>query len=827
MFTANFRTRPSRKITLHRLILNRSEEQALRLLNSPSYAESLNAQSISANHISTVCLVSSGGTVRIPPGHLGIVRAHDRNIPTPEFLAAVSPHPFEMNGSMQDALQLAASYGLRPVVENLLTKGANPNHQDGFGRTALHYAAQGRHNAIVSLLIENGARIDLRDSILALPFNAYLISSKQAHLFDPNIIALLQIDYLQTHQEANGKLRSENMDENSPDCSLQKHKEAIDKLRTRADRNMASFGCEFYQSRRELREPNKNLEFATSRETLIIMVKVMIATEHLSDEAYDLALNDQSILYTFQFLGVLVTGLAKEVKSPYQGQIPWDSITFLASLFSDSDLQNRPEHLDKVKHITQSVFPIIRRKLNNTIHDFQHWLERNQNLVYVPPYRQTDLLPLYNFTDYFHDLRNLKLIVKQLECAQALDPQQLNGRRGLIQLIKVVADLAKYQHSGRNLSRTLKEKLPLFPWNEFGELRDKLAKISISQENTVFIQDLLNNNPDFFVTLKAELGYLLADLKPILMAHQVLSYDVLGIYYQNEPKTADEARSDLHLYTELSTNSYQNVKEIVSAIITQKTHTISEQLKRLEKQMQGIQKSTKLLPIQKKEKTQSLKARREDIQSDTLKIKKPFEDLLEATSSSLRLTLEQQRFILSQLGNSQERKRFKETILQSSRFKNLLTLESNLRMKSDCEFTQMDGSEKAIIIDRTDLYLGELIQVVIPDENMRNQLMACTELFEPGNDEFGSYLIEQYNRISSNPNQLYGMCFLAIEVQQSLRFLGLKGNTAFRIHLEHDEHAFDAISPNRLQDEINEILRNLTEDYPALRRLKSSNQPRM
>jgi ankyrin repeat protein len=73
------------------------------------------------------------------------------------------------------ALALAAQLGHAEVVGLLLDAGEDPNRYNPPGShahaTPLHQAALGNHEAVVRLLVERGARLDLRDTIYkATPF---------------------------------------------------------------------------------------------------------------------------------------------------------------------------------------------------------------------------------------------------------------------------------------------------------------------------------------------------------------------------------------------------------------------------------------------------------------------------------------------------------------------------------------------------------------------------------------------------------------------------------------------------------------------------------
>jgi len=69
----------------------------------------------------------------------------------------------------QQALALATQHGHLEVTRALLDAGADPNRLNPSGMhahaTPLHHAALGGHEAVVRLLVERGARIDVEDTI--------------------------------------------------------------------------------------------------------------------------------------------------------------------------------------------------------------------------------------------------------------------------------------------------------------------------------------------------------------------------------------------------------------------------------------------------------------------------------------------------------------------------------------------------------------------------------------------------------------------------------------------------------------------------------------
>jgi ankyrin repeat protein len=63
-----------------------------------------------------------------------------------------------------NGLHIAAFFGLRKILERLISKGANVKEADEGGTTALHLAAENGHDEIVLVLFKNGANIDARET---------------------------------------------------------------------------------------------------------------------------------------------------------------------------------------------------------------------------------------------------------------------------------------------------------------------------------------------------------------------------------------------------------------------------------------------------------------------------------------------------------------------------------------------------------------------------------------------------------------------------------------------------------------------------------------
>ena len=65
---------------------------------------------------------------------------------------------------ISDALIDAALFGFKSQISELLTKGANVNHKNAEGTTALHHAATGGHTDTAKLLIDKGADMEAKDN---------------------------------------------------------------------------------------------------------------------------------------------------------------------------------------------------------------------------------------------------------------------------------------------------------------------------------------------------------------------------------------------------------------------------------------------------------------------------------------------------------------------------------------------------------------------------------------------------------------------------------------------------------------------------------------
>jgi ankyrin repeat protein len=104
-------------------------------------------------------LVRRGARVENIAAAAGLGRLAD----TRRLLATADPE------SRHRALALAAQHGHTEVVRLLLDAGEDPNRYNPDGNhshsTPLHQAVSAGHEAVVRLLVERGARLDIKDTI--------------------------------------------------------------------------------------------------------------------------------------------------------------------------------------------------------------------------------------------------------------------------------------------------------------------------------------------------------------------------------------------------------------------------------------------------------------------------------------------------------------------------------------------------------------------------------------------------------------------------------------------------------------------------------------
>ena len=84
--------------------------------------------------------------------------------------------PAAADGERHRALALAAQLGRLETTRALLDAGEDPNRFNPPGMhahaTPLHHAALGGHDAVVRLLVERGARVDIEDTFFTRPRRA-------------------------------------------------------------------------------------------------------------------------------------------------------------------------------------------------------------------------------------------------------------------------------------------------------------------------------------------------------------------------------------------------------------------------------------------------------------------------------------------------------------------------------------------------------------------------------------------------------------------------------------------------------------------------------
>ena len=114
------------------------------------------AAAVLDEHESVRALLRHGGKVDLPiAAALGLVLDFDR------LLGAASPEDRHL------ALAVAAQFNRADIVRKLLDSGEDPKRYNPLGGhshgTPLHHAAAGGYLAVVQLLVEHGARLDLKD----------------------------------------------------------------------------------------------------------------------------------------------------------------------------------------------------------------------------------------------------------------------------------------------------------------------------------------------------------------------------------------------------------------------------------------------------------------------------------------------------------------------------------------------------------------------------------------------------------------------------------------------------------------------------------------
>ncbi len=790
------KTRPSSRIVLHNLIISRDETSALVHIDQIVYSPNTSPP-----------LANISLCYRSPTEN-----EYHKLMEPITILSQINkkygaiPHPFEINGGfLQNALQLAAAYGLERVSKKLLELGIAVNYRDGFGRTALYYAANGRHNNIIKLLIQHGARVDLRDMALSAPFDAYLRSSENSDNFSKDIIVSLRIDWLK-NQRANA----------TENYHIQKFCEQFSILQMSVDEASEDVGQDFYTARREHRVPNQDMMLEYSRKNLLFLVKFINRINSLSTRCIEEGIINEKILESFVFFGSLFSNVAKETKSPYQDSIPWQTLEFLGCLIKFRAIIKKEDFSSLIIKILNEIFPIIKNRLILVVNEFSQWETKNSQVLQVPPYRDKKLGALYDISDYFHDLRSLQEILSFSKMLDNMDMSGPHARRGLIQIIKKVADVSKYQHAGRNLTRTIKQQVPDFPWNEFGELRDKLAKISLDQENVQHVQDLIANGEQFFCELKKELLIFFDALQGIHARHQALKGCELEQYYISEPCTRSQAESDMCLSVSIVQSD-----GLVAFIEDIKKIKLEKLIAEQDKTKRNIHElPSKLLPEKKEELIKKFQEKIHKIQGEIDEKSKPLNDIRDHVLCSSLLSLQQQRFLLQQCSHhEQAQKKLKKIIIDHSQFKKIIELESVLSLRTAKPFETLDRDHKVAIIERTEGYMVDLTELLIPDDKQLEKFHTV-DIFAPGHDELGAYLIEQHKRISENPTLLFSAHYLAVELQQSLRFLGFGGNPAFRTHLEHSEPVFETLSADRSREDLNEALKSIAHYKVKLQNLK-------
>jgi ankyrin repeat protein len=97
----------------------------------------------------------------------------------PKLIGAVSDQGWPL-------LLIASQHGSKPMVELLLSSGADVNAKNSSGEVALDYAALHGHKEIVQILLDHHADVNIKNDAGATPLSAAMSAGKS------DIVALLK-----------------------------------------------------------------------------------------------------------------------------------------------------------------------------------------------------------------------------------------------------------------------------------------------------------------------------------------------------------------------------------------------------------------------------------------------------------------------------------------------------------------------------------------------------------------------------------------------------------------------------------------------------------
>ncbi|XP_064647825.1 uncharacterized protein LOC135500340 isoform X2 [Lineus longissimus] len=104
-------------------------------------------------------------TARFPAENLSTIAQKGDTRLVEQFLTENVPIQGTGPGAVQSQLYVACFWGFKGLVKQLLVKGVDVNGQNkGTLWTPLHAATFQEHGPVVMLLLENGARMDIKDS---------------------------------------------------------------------------------------------------------------------------------------------------------------------------------------------------------------------------------------------------------------------------------------------------------------------------------------------------------------------------------------------------------------------------------------------------------------------------------------------------------------------------------------------------------------------------------------------------------------------------------------------------------------------------------------
>lgn len=491
-------------------------------------------------------------------------------------------HIFSQDKDRKSAIHFAAQKRMISVVRNLVKSAVASglpdyiNIKDGFGRTALHYAAIAGDEEMIIFLIKNGADTREQEISKGMYPSEFLSPSKTYRTRTLELISgassasiPMPLEQNPIYQEilAGNEIRAKDL-AFDPKFFAQKDL-LIAKARELGKNNLANFLgliADLHNLNKKYQisllqnfssqEEKDNFYLNLLKENIDLFLKYNQTEEH---RQYNEVVNRNLM----RVIGSCTHMISFKFKEQSQNIIPWQNIVSLRYFGEIS--QNNGFNL-----LFKRQLQALHQAFTNLRPNLELMSDGNFFGPLLPNARIAGLEGIDLTTDLVNDIRTLNKIADFGKIVDGLDPKlpYSEDRLALIAMMKQLGEFSKNSEQCNNMSRVAKGQLDNVPWRILGTLRDYVAKAPTRQKEYSVYDQLLTSNTleteSFLLKIRADIAdisFKASEAYNAMMQDiSTHGWDATLTKYQNQSEIELSAQQQNELVTDLRSEAASEVR---------------------------------------------------------------------------------------------------------------------------------------------------------------------------------------------------------------------------------------------------------------------------